>query len=145
MRYTIHNYLKTGLFFLALLIISAGAASAAENGVTLVVGDTEITIHVLVIVGGILFLIAVFIGLLVLYYRVGLPFMAFLVRVALPILFVGAAGMSIFAFLGWLAGQRLAITQILSYVGGLVGVLWGARLFGHRNPETGPVRMSDFI
>jgi hypothetical protein len=141
----IQTYLKAGLLSLSLLIFSAGPAPAVENGATLVVGDTEITLHVLVIVGGIFFLVAVFIGLLVLYYRVGLPVMVFLIRVALPILFIGAAGMSIFAFLGWLAGQRLAIAQMLSYVGGLLGVLWGVRLFGHRNQETGPVRMSDFI
>lgn len=141
----IRRHLKTWLLSLSLLLSAWGPVLAAENGATLVVGDTEITLHVLVIIGGIFFLVGVLGVLLILYYRVGLPFMAFLVRVALPILFIGAAGMSIFAFLGWLAGQRLAITQILSYIGGLVGLLWGARLFGHRNQETGPVRFSDFM
>jgi hypothetical protein len=135
---------KINLATLFLLIFSTGPALAVDYGAELTVGDTEITFHILVIIGGILFLIAVVIGLISLYYRIGLPFITFLARVGIPILFMGAIGMCVFAFLGWVAGQLLWVTQIFSLLGGFVGLVWGARLFGQPGKETGPVRLSDF-
>lgn len=130
---------------LILLLSAATSALAADYGVEFEVGDTEITFHILVVVGGICFVITAVIGLIWLYYRVGLPFMAFLTRVGVPILFMGAVGMCTFAFVGWLAGQRLWLTQIFSLLGGLLGLVGGARIFGHPNKETGPARLSDFM
>ncbi len=141
------NRLHRKIYRLALLflLIAAGPGWAVDYSAEIAVGDTEITFHVLVVFGGIFFAVVVFIGLLMLYYRIGLPFMAFLIRVALPILFIGVIGMCVFAFVGWLAGQRLAVTQILSLIGGLLALGWGARLFGQKNQESGPVRLSDFM
>ena len=139
------NHFKLHLLTLFFLLISTGSALAVEYGAELTVGDTEITFHILVIIGGIFFLVAVLVGLIMLYYRVGLPFMAFLTRVALPILFMGGVGMCAFAFVGWAAGQRLAITQIMSLIGALLGLVWGARTFGQKGQESGPVRLSDFM
>ncbi len=136
---------KINLTTLLLLFFSTGPALAVDYGAELTVGDTEITFHILVIIGGILFVAAVLAGLIKLYYHVGLPFLVFLTRVALPILFMGGVGMCAFAFVGWAAGQLLVITQIMSLIGALLGLVWGARTFGQKGHESGPVRLSDFM
>ncbi len=121
----------------------AGAALALESA-PVPAENTELAYHLLVPIGGLIFAAGVFIVMVVLFHRFGLPLAAFMGRVALPILFTGLAAMALFAFLGWAAGQRLLVTQLVSLAGAFMGLVAGGYLFGRREGEGGPISMSDF-
>ena len=106
---------------------------------------THIRHHFYVIAGGLIVLTGIVVLFLVLYYRAGLPAAVFIARVIIPALLFGIVTMCVAAFIGWLFGQRLLITQISGMVGGVVGVVVGIRHIRRPDSESGPVRIRDYF
>lgn len=106
---------------------------------------THIRHHLYVLIGGAIVLAGLGVLFVVLYFRAGLPAFAFIGRVIIPALFLGAVSMCVFAFIGWLFGRRLMITQISGMVGAVVGVIVGLRYIWRLDNEYGPIRFRDYF
>lgn len=116
----------------------------SDREVETVERETQLSEHFYVLLGGVIFIIILIVVLIILYFWTALPLAAYLLRVVLPALGLGFLSMCLFAFLGWLAGGRLLVTQITAAAGAIIGVVLGFYTFHKKDAEVRPVHWSNY-
>lgn len=124
-------HFKTWAIAICLIIaIIPSAAAVDDDYVTITGGDTEISIHIIVLIGSILFIIICFIGIFfIIYHPRRQLFSAFITTTIIPSILVASASACLFAFIGWCFGRYLIISKIFIITGFFIGFFAGITWF----------------